>query len=52
MSNVHKQLIANCRNGECLYSAVVHIEIAKQLQPSLLSNKSMTEANPPSVPQP
>ncbi len=35
---MYKRLIATCQNPKCLASVAVNIEIAKQLQPSLLPN--------------
>lgn len=35
LSPLFKQLVATCRNPDCLFSARINIEIVKQLQPSL-----------------
>ncbi len=36
-----KQLTATCHTPDCLFSATVHVEIAKTLQPSLRQTEGM-----------
>ncbi len=35
ISPLYKKLVATCQNPDCLFSASVDIDIARQIQPSL-----------------
>lgn len=42
ISPLYKKLVATCQNPDCLFTATVDIEIAKQLQPSISPKPEIT----------
>jgi len=42
MNELLKELTATCRNADCLFSASVYVEIARQIQPSLAPKPEIT----------